>query len=149
MTASLSQALLAFLLIVVAIPVVLVGLRRFRMFHPGGPQIIRLTGAVALGPRERIAVIEVGGRWLVVGVTGQSINLLSTLDSPPADLGSAALGTGLKGAGSTAGAAADLRSESRFEPSAEALAAAAAPKTPNGGAPFSRLLAAARGREAV
>ena len=88
MTASLSQALLAFLLIVIAIPVALVSLRRFRLFHPGAGQVIRLTGGVSLGPRERIAVVEVGGRWLVLGVTSQSINLLSTLDSAPVELAS-------------------------------------------------------------
>ena len=86
MSSSLVQALLAFLLIVIAIPVALVTLRRVRLFNPASRQVMRLAGGIALGPRERIAVVEVGGRWLVVGVTGQSINLLTTLDSAPADL---------------------------------------------------------------
>lgn len=84
------QALLAFLLVVVAIPVVLVMLRRSRMLGPGGRQIMRLAGGLVLGPRERIAVVEVSGRWLVVGISGQQINLLTTLDSAPEELPSLA-----------------------------------------------------------
>ena len=117
MSAPLGQALLAFLLIVIAIPVALVMLRRFRMFHPAGGQVIRLSGGIALGPRERIAVVEVGGRWLVVGITAQSINLLATLDSPPAGLPAATLPA-----------------------TAEGMAATSAVS-------FSRLLATLRGRE--
>lgn len=83
MSASLVQALLAFLLIVVAIPVALLTLRRVRHFNPASRHVMRLTGGIALGPRERVAVVEVAGRWLVVGVTAQSVNLLTTLDSPP------------------------------------------------------------------
>jgi flagellar biosynthetic protein FliO len=86
MSFSVIQALLAFLLVLVAIPAALAVVRRSRHLGAGRASVIRLTGGLALGPRERIAVVEVGGRWLVVGVTGQSINLLATFDEPPGAL---------------------------------------------------------------
>ena len=137
MSASLSQALLAFLLIVVAIPVALVMLRRFRMFHPGSRQVLRLTGGISLGPRERIAVVEVGGRWLVVGITGQSINLLTTFDSAPAEL---------TGASSRTGDAIDVSATGVT--SVSASAAPVAPRSAESGGTFSRLLSSLSGHEA-
>lgn len=140
MSSSLVQALLAFLLIVIAIPVALVTLRRVRLFNPASRQVMRLAGGIALGPRERIAVVEVGGRWLVVGVTGQSINLLTTLDSAPADL-----------AVSRAPRSADRSASSSGAPliaDPTASAQVAGPGNVGGGSPFARLLASARRREA-
>ncbi|MET0507212.1 MAG: flagellar biosynthetic protein FliO [Burkholderiaceae bacterium] len=86
MSSSIIQALLAFGAVVAAIPLALALIRRSRNLGAGRRRIIQLAGGLSLGPRERIAVVEVGGRWLVVGVTGASINLLATLDEPPADL---------------------------------------------------------------
>ncbi len=105
MSLSVVQALLAFLLVLVAIPFALAALRRTRHFGVGRRPVIRLTGGLALGPRERIAVVEVGGRWLVLGVTGQSIQLLTTLDEPPAEIGDAQGDVGPAGGAEAGGAA--------------------------------------------
>jgi flagellar protein FliO/FliZ len=38
---------------------------------------LQLVHVIALGPRERIALVKVGARHLVVGITGQHINTLA------------------------------------------------------------------------
>lgn len=38
---------------------------------------LQLVHVIALGPRERIALVQVGARYLVVGITGQHINTLA------------------------------------------------------------------------
>lgn len=38
--------------------------------------MIRQVGGLALGPRERIVVLEIADRWLVVGLNGQQMTAL-------------------------------------------------------------------------
>lgn len=40
---------------------------------------MRIVGGVALGPRERIVLVEVGDTWLVVGIVPGQIRTLHTL----------------------------------------------------------------------
>lgn len=46
-------------------------------FGQGGMKIV---GGVALGPRERIVLLEVGNEWLVVGIVPGQIRTLHRLD---------------------------------------------------------------------
>ena len=73
-------ALLAFIAVVALIPAALWVLRRLQGTAPGTGRVVTLVGGLALGPRERIAVIEADGRRWMVGVTGQSISLLAELE---------------------------------------------------------------------
>jgi flagellar protein FliO/FliZ len=55
-------------------------LRRFnggRMFGNAGP--LRIVGGLALGPRERIVLLEIGETWVVVGIVPGQIKTLFTL----------------------------------------------------------------------
>lgn len=45
-------------------------------FGQGG---LRVIGGVALGPRERLVLVEVGDSWLVVGIVPGQIRTLHTL----------------------------------------------------------------------
>ncbi len=83
MTPSIWPSLLAFAAVVAAIPLALALLKRAQTIRPGRRGPVQVVGGAALGPRERIAVVETGGKWLVLGVTSQSINLLTTLDQAP------------------------------------------------------------------
>jgi len=47
-----------------------------------GNQAIKVLASQSLGVKERIAVIEVGGKQLVIGITPQQINTLTELDEP-------------------------------------------------------------------
>lgn len=40
---------------------------------------LQLVHVIALGPRERLALVKVGGRYLVVGITPTSINRVADL----------------------------------------------------------------------
>jgi flagellar protein FliO/FliZ len=40
---------------------------------------MRVVAQLALGPRERLVVVEAGERWLLLGVTAASINRVGTL----------------------------------------------------------------------
>ena len=45
-------------------------------FKPMANATLRLVASVSVGPRERVAVVEVGGQWLVVGDAPGRVNLL-------------------------------------------------------------------------
>lgn len=47
----------------------------------GGP--VRVVGGAHVGTRERVVIVEVRDKWLVLGVTATNVNLLHTLDRPP------------------------------------------------------------------
>jgi len=79
-TGSLLQTTLA-LLFVLAL---LVGLAWFlKRFGPknfgGGSNTVRLVGALSVGARERILVVEVGEQWIVVGASPGRMNALATM----------------------------------------------------------------------
>lgn len=46
--------------------------------------VISQVGGLALGPRERVVVLEVAGRWLVVGIQPGQMTALGEV-TPPAD----------------------------------------------------------------
>ncbi len=66
-------------------------LKRWRvgLSRRDGP--LQLVHVIAVGPRERIALIKVGARYLVVGITPTSITRVATLydvlDIPSGDAG--------------------------------------------------------------
>ena len=79
-TGSLMQTTLA-LLFVLAL---LVGLAWFlKRFGPknfgGGSNTVHLVGALSVGARERILVVEVGEQWIVVGASPGRMNALATM----------------------------------------------------------------------
>ncbi|ABM93536.1 FliO/MopB family protein [Methylibium petroleiphilum] len=91
MSGSLGFGLLWFVVIVAAIPLALWLLKRtpYGAAMSQANALTRTVGSMALGPHQRIVTVEVGQgeerRWLVLGVTPQSITALHTL-SPQADM---------------------------------------------------------------
>ena len=84
-------SLLWFVAIVAAIPLALWLLKRTPIGGAGGNGVMRAIAALPLSTSQRIVTIEVGEgesrRWLVLGVTPQSITTLHTLPpgaEPPA-----------------------------------------------------------------
>ncbi len=53
--------------------------RRFGLQRLGGPQLVKVVSSAVVGQRERVVVVEVGGAWLVLGVTAHQVNALHTL----------------------------------------------------------------------
>jgi len=67
-----------------------------RRFGPIGPARIDCTvmGALAVGPRERLVVVRVEGKRLLLGVTGSAIGLLCELPETAAASAAAPPGFG-------------------------------------------------------
>jgi flagellar protein FliO/FliZ len=57
-------------------------LRRFSPGQIGAGGAIRVIGGVALGPKERLVLVEIGETWLVLGVAPGQVNALHTLAKP-------------------------------------------------------------------
>jgi flagellar protein FliO/FliZ len=47
--------------------------------NTGNQLPVKVIGGVSVGNRERIMVVEVADQWIVVGITAQQINTLSTM----------------------------------------------------------------------
>ena len=72
-------------------------LKRYSGLRGTGSGLIRIVGGAAVGQRERIVLVEVGGTWLLVGVAPGQVRALHTMpknesgvapDAPaPADQG--------------------------------------------------------------
>ncbi|MBW1928486.1 MAG: flagellar biosynthetic protein FliO [Deltaproteobacteria bacterium] len=82
MTMATIKMLASLILIIGLILCVFYFLKRFRgigRMAVSGPQI-RLVGSLSLAPKRSVAVVEVEGQWLVLGVGTENITLLSTLE---------------------------------------------------------------------
>lgn len=79
----LAQVTLALLVVLVAVFVVAVLVRRFRNLANGGSHGIEVLAQAALGQRERAVIIRVGATRLLLGVTPGQVTLLHSL---PADV---------------------------------------------------------------
>jgi flagellar protein FliO/FliZ len=54
-------------------------LKRYGPKHSANSAHLRIVGALNLGGRERIMVVEVGDQWIVVGASPGRVNALATL----------------------------------------------------------------------
>ena len=57
-------------------------LRRFRGFASGSAGGMKVRGHLALGPKERIVLVEAGDTQLLVGLTPGRLQTLHVLDTP-------------------------------------------------------------------
>lgn len=80
---------MALLRLVLALGAVLVAFWVFArvMRQLGGGRLqsnagLSVVGALSLGQREKLVVVQAGGQQIVLGVTAQSINRLHVLDTP-------------------------------------------------------------------
>ena len=55
---------------------------RFRLPGSGSADIINIIASQALGPKERLLLIEVGGQQLLVGLTSSQLSTLHTFEDP-------------------------------------------------------------------
>ncbi|MGW8393925.1 flagellar biosynthetic protein FliO [Pseudoduganella sp. HUAS MS19] len=60
-------------------------LKRFGPRHITGASKVKLVGALSVGARERILVVEVGEQWIVVGASPGRMNALATMPRQEAD----------------------------------------------------------------
>lgn len=59
--------------------------RRLGLQPSARGQLVRTVGGVSLGGKERVAVVEIGDTWLVLGASPGSVRLLHTMPAPAGD----------------------------------------------------------------
>lgn len=88
-----AQIILSLFLVLAAIVLVAWLLKRMNVAQQGSVKLIRVLGAVPIGQRERIVLVEIKDTWLVVGVGPGQIRTLhslqkmedSAIDTQPTD----------------------------------------------------------------
>ena len=78
----LTQLVLGLLLVVGLIFVLAWLLRRVQSVGPGNAQVIELIGSRALGPRDRLVLVQVGEEQILPGITPGRITPLHVLKTP-------------------------------------------------------------------
>ena len=78
----LTQLVLGLLLVVGLIFVLAWLLRRVQQVGPGNAQVIELIGSRALGPRDRLVLVQVGEEQILLGLTPGRITPLHVLKHP-------------------------------------------------------------------
>lgn len=80
-TGSVVQMLLGLGLVIGLLYASLHVLRRIGGGNAHGAALLKVRGATAVGPRERVVLVEVGDKILVLGVAPGRVNTLHTLDA--------------------------------------------------------------------
>jgi flagellar biosynthetic protein FliO len=89
-TGSLLQTLLALIVVLGVLGALAWFLKRYGPKAGGSSANLRVVGALNLGGRERVLVVEVGNQWVVVGASPGRINALATMPKQEgADIGAA------------------------------------------------------------
>jgi flagellar protein FliO/FliZ len=78
----LTQLVLGLLLVVGVIFVLAWLMRRVQSIGPGNAQVIELVGSRALGPRDRLVLVQVGEEQILLGITPGRITPLHVLKTP-------------------------------------------------------------------
>ena len=76
------QLVLGLLLVVGLIFVLAWLMRRVQRSGPAGNQVIELVGSRALGPRDRLVLVQVGNEQVLLGVSPGSITALHVMNEP-------------------------------------------------------------------
>lgn len=79
---NLLQTLLALVLVLLLIAGMAWLLKRSQQWHGIGQKQFKVIAALPLGPREKAVLLQVGDQQLLIGVTPQNVNLLTTLEQP-------------------------------------------------------------------
>ena len=78
-TGSLLQTILALMLVLGLLLGLAWFMKRFGARVMGASANVKLVGALNIGGRERIMVVEVGNEWIVVGASPGRVNALATM----------------------------------------------------------------------
>jgi flagellar protein FliO/FliZ len=78
-TGTLLQTILALVLVLALLAALAWAAKRYGPRVAGNSANLRMVGALNIGGRERIMVVEVGDQWIVVGASPGRINALATM----------------------------------------------------------------------
>lgn len=82
LSGQLGQMLLGLLLVIGLIFLLAWLLRRVQSIGPRGTQVIKLLASQALGPRERLVLVQVGNEQVLLGLSAGRITPLHVLKEP-------------------------------------------------------------------
>ncbi|WP_312301034.1 flagellar biosynthetic protein FliO [Stutzerimonas nitrititolerans] len=82
MGAQLSKLLLGLLLVIGLIFLLAWLLRRVQQLNPRGAQVIKIISTQALGPRDRLVLVQVGSEQILLGLSAGRITPLHVLEEP-------------------------------------------------------------------
>lgn len=81
-TSALLETLLGLLIVLACIAFLAWLLRRTGRFQTSANGEMKIITSLALGPRERAVLLQVGEQQILVGVTAQQVNTLHVLETP-------------------------------------------------------------------
>lgn len=87
------QVMFALVIVLVAVFVAAVLLKRLRGFTGGGSGGIEVLSQASVGNKERVVIVRVAGHRLLLGVASGQVNLLQTLPPEPAPASPDPVGT--------------------------------------------------------
>ena len=82
LVAQLAQLVFGLLLVLGLIFLLAWLLRRFQSAAPRGNQVIELVGSRALGPRDRLLLVQVGDEQILLGISPGRITPLHVMNTP-------------------------------------------------------------------
>lgn len=82
MAQNLIPSLIALVIVLALVPAALLLVRRLGG-STGAGGALAVRASLALGPRERLVIVEAAGKWLLVGVTAQSMRTLAEFSEAP------------------------------------------------------------------
>ena len=88
---SLLQTIFGLLFVLAMLALFAWAMKRFGPRPQAGAAGLRIVGALNLGGRERLMVIEIGNQWIVVGASPGRVNALATMPKQDAEPGEATL----------------------------------------------------------
>ncbi|WP_445001156.1 flagellar biosynthetic protein FliO [Halomonas mongoliensis] len=88
--ATLGKTAAALALVLAIIFVASALLKRLQLRRQPTANRLRVISATAVGPRERVVVVQVEERWLVLGVGGGQVNKLHEMEAPPQEAAASA-----------------------------------------------------------
>jgi flagellar protein FliO/FliZ len=88
---TLVQTILALMLVLGLLAALAWAMKRYGPRVAGNPANLRMVGALNIGGRERIMVVEVGDQWIVVGASPGRVNALATMPKGEGTAATAAL----------------------------------------------------------
>lgn len=83
--AMLGKTILALLLVIAVILICAALVRRWvpGAIRSGQRQLLKVVSSVAVGQRERVVIVEIEQRWLVLGVAAGQVTRLHDMPAPP------------------------------------------------------------------
>jgi flagellar biosynthetic protein FliO len=79
-------SVLMLIAVVGSIPLALWTLKRLQLVRPSGQRQLGMLSQMSVGHRERVAIVQIRDRQIVIGITAHQVTLLVELDPECVDL---------------------------------------------------------------